>query len=195
MQKNIVVFIFLCLSLASATDMIAVNNLKTTSVPESEASLLTDALRSELGKSGKYQVLERSQMEEILKEQGIQQSGACDEASCAIEMGKLLAVNYIILGNVGKIGKTYTVSVRLVDVGTGIILQDVIESQKCMPDELLTTIVPMLAKKLAGTYKPNRHFAWWTVGGIVGAAAIVVPILILSRKDNGPGNSDITIHW
>jgi curli biogenesis system outer membrane secretion channel CsgG len=67
-------------------------------VTENEALSLTDALRSELGKSGKYQVMERSQMDDILKEQGFQQSGACDEASCAIEIGKILAVNFIGVG-------------------------------------------------------------------------------------------------
>lgn len=193
------VVLLYCLA-ASAADLVAVNNLKATGVTENEALSLTDALRSELGKSGKYQVMERSQMDDILKEQGFQQSGACDEATCAIEMGKILAVNYIIMGNIGMVGKTYTLSVRFVEVGTGKILKDFTEYHKGTADELLTKVVPMLAQKIAGTYEPAKknNAGWWIAGGVVvAAAAIAVPVVLLSRKpaESGPTSSDITIHW
>ena len=63
---------------------IAVNSLASSGISADEAGSLTNTLRSELGKTGKYSVMERSQMEEVLKEQGFQQSGACVEATCAI---------------------------------------------------------------------------------------------------------------
>jgi Curli production assembly/transport component CsgG. len=198
MQKPIVVLFFLFCSIASAADLIAVNNLKATGVTENEALSLTDALRSELGKSGKYQVMERSQMDEILKEQGFQRSGACDEASCAIEMGKILAVNYMVMGNIGMVGKTYTLSVRFVEVGTGRILKDFTEYHKGTADELLTRVVPMLSQKIAGSYQSRKNSTgWWIAGGVAVAAAIAVPAVLLSRKptENGPTSSDIVIHW
>jgi TolB-like protein len=198
MQKSMVVLFFLFCGIASAADLIAVNNLKAIGVTENEALSLTDALRSELGKSGKYQVMERSQMDEILKEQGFQRSGACDEASCAIEMGKILAVNYMVMGTIGMVGKTYTLSVRFVEVGTGKILKDFTEYHKGTADELLTRVIPMLSQKITGTYQPPKNNAgWWIAGGIAVAAAIAVPAVLLSRKtvENGPTSSDITIHW
>lgn len=187
----------ICLSV-SAADLVAVNNLKATGVTENEALSLTDALRSELGKSGKYQVMERSQMNDILKEQGFQQSGACDEASCAIEIGKMLAVNYMVMGNIGMVGKTYTLSVRFVEVGTGKILKDYTEYHKGSTDDLLTSVIPMLAQKIAGTYQPKKnHAALWVAGGVVVAAVIAVPAILLSRKPTGstPASSDVTVHW
>jgi TolB-like protein len=198
MQKSILVLFFLFYSIASGADIVAVNNLKATGVTGNEALSLTDALRSELGKSGKYQVMERSQMEDILKEQGFQQSGVCDEATCAIEIGKILAVNYMVMGNIGMVGKTYTLSVRFVEVGTGKILKDFTEYRKGSTDELLTSVIPILAQKIAGTYKPKKnHTGWWIAGGTVVAAAIVVPALYFSRKkaESGPESSDITVHW
>jgi hypothetical protein len=198
MQKPIVVLFFLFCSIASAADLIAVNNLKAIGVTENEALSLTDALRSELGKSGKYQVMERSQMDEILKEQGFQRSGACDEASCAIEMGKILAVNYMVMGTIGMVGKTYTLSVRCVEVGTGRILKDFTEYHKGTADELLTQVVPMLSQKIAGSYQAKKNnTGWWIAGGIAVAAAIAVPAVLLSRKpaETGSGSSDIVIHW
>jgi TolB-like protein len=198
MQKSIIVLVFLLCTIASAADVVAVNKLKATGVTENEALSLTDALRSELSKSGKYQVMERSQMDDILKEQGFQQSGVCDEAMCAIEIGKLLAVGYMVMGNIGMVGKTYTLSVRFVEVGTGKILKDFTEYHKGSTDELLTKVVPMLAQKIAGTYQPKKNNAgWWVAGGAVVAAAIVVPAVSLTRKpaENGPGSSDVTVHW
>jgi TolB-like protein len=198
MKKTaIVAILFFCFSV-SAADRVAVNNLKATGVTENEALSLTDALRSELGKSGKYQVMERSQMDGLLKEQGFQQSGACDEATCVIEMGKILAVNYIVMGNIGMVGKTYTLSVRFVEVGTGKILKDFTEYHKGTTDELLTSVIPMIAQEIAGTYQPKkRNTNWWIAGGVAVAAAIAVPVILLSHKktENGPSSSDITVHW
>jgi hypothetical protein len=198
MKKTAIVAILLfCLSV-SAADTVAVNNLKGSGVPEREARSLTDALRSELGKTGKYQVMERTQMDEILKEQAFQQSGACDDAGCAIEIGKLLDVSQIVMGNVGMVGTTYTVSVRVVEVRTGKILKDFTEYRKGTIDQLLTNVVPMLAQKIAGTYQPKKNTAgWWIAGGVVAAAAIAVPVVLMNRKKapEGLGAADITVKW
>jgi hypothetical protein len=145
--------------------------------------------------------MERSQMEEILKEQGFQASGTCDEASCAIEMGKILAVKYIVLGNIGKVGKTYTLSVRFVDVATGEILKDYTEYHKGATDGLLTRVVPLIAQKISGTEERKKsHAGWWIAGGSAVAAAAVVAAVVVSKKpDETPsGNhqtSDITFTW
>jgi TolB-like protein len=198
MHKIIISLCFLFYSIALSADMIAVNNLKATGVKENEALSLTDALRSELGKSGKYQVMERTQMDEILKEQGLQQSGTCDEASCAMEIGKLLAVKQIVMGNIGMVGNTYTISVRLVEVGTGKILKDFTEYHKGTADKLLTIVIPRIAQEIAGTYKPPKNnTGWWIAGGVVLAVGIAVPVALFYKKTpkNEPGSSDITVHW
>jgi hypothetical protein len=144
--------------------------------------------------------MERSQMDDILKEQGFQQSDVCDEATCAIELGKLLAVNHMVMGGIGMVGKTYTLSVRVVEVGTGKINKDFTEYHKGSTDELLTKVIPMLAQKIAGTYvEPRKSRAvWWVVGGVAVAAAVGIPwaVAYLSRKpaESVPGSSDITVH-
>jgi curli biogenesis system outer membrane secretion channel CsgG len=63
------------------------------------ATLATDLLNT-----GKFRVMERSQMESILKEQGFQKSGACDGSECAVEVGKLLSVDHMVVGTVAKVG-------------------------------------------------------------------------------------------
>lgn len=89
----------------------AINQLTGSGVEEGEIISLTNALRSELSRTGKFSMMERSQIEEILSEQGFQLSGACSDESCIVEMGQLLAVRYMFLGHVGRVGSTYTVNV------------------------------------------------------------------------------------
>jgi len=97
---------------------VAVLDLEGRGVSTLEAATLTDRLRSELVTVGSFQVVERGQMEMLLQEQGFQQTG-CTSAECAVEVGKLLGVEKMISGSIGKIGALYTVDVRMFDVTTG----------------------------------------------------------------------------
>ena len=78
---------------------LAVLDLDADAITPAEARTLTNKLRNELLKTGKYNVLERSKMEEILKEQGFQQSG-CVSTQCAVEAGQLLGVTHIAAGSI-----------------------------------------------------------------------------------------------
>ena len=130
-------------------DPVAVLDLEATGVTESEAKTLTDKLRGELINTGKFKVIERSQMEQILKEQGFQQTG-CTSSDCAVEMGQLLGVKNIITGSIGKVGQTFLISVRIIHVGTGEITKIVDEDMQGKIDVLLTKGMKNVALKLVG---------------------------------------------
>lgn len=91
-------------------------------VSQSETSTLTDRLRDEIFNTGIYIVLERGEMDEVLKEQGFQQTG-CVTSECAVQVGNMLGVQQMIGGSIGKVGNIYTVSARVIDVGTGEVLK------------------------------------------------------------------------
>jgi len=96
----------------------------------------SDMLTTELVKSKKFRVFERNKLASIMKEQGLQQSGAINPAT-AVQLGKLIGVKYIITGAVteygtsqsgfnaagfgrlGKKGYSSAVDVRAVSVKTG----------------------------------------------------------------------------
>jgi len=71
---------------------IAVSDVLGKGLPQSQADIISDRLRGELVKTGHFSVMERAQMDEVLKEQGFQQSGACTEQSCIVAMGQMLGV-------------------------------------------------------------------------------------------------------
>ena len=79
---------------------------------------LTESLRDSLLKSGRFQIMARGEMEKVLKEQQISLAAACDTTDCAVEYGQNLSVAKIVVGNVAKVGTTYQVMLKIVDVAT-----------------------------------------------------------------------------
>lgn len=118
---------------------IAVLPLQGNGISPTEVLVLTDELRSVMVQTGKYIVVERSNMESILHEQGFQLSG-CTSAECAVEAGKLLGVNKMVTGSVGKLGELYNINIRLFDVGTGRIEKSVSQKHEGSVEELLDVI-------------------------------------------------------
>jgi hypothetical protein len=57
-------------------------------------------------------------VDEILTEQGFQQSG-CTSDECAVEVGALLGVQYMVSGSIGRLGETYTIDAKIVSIETG----------------------------------------------------------------------------
>ena len=115
--------LLLFIGLAFAQDItIAVLEFEGQGVSQSETRTLTGRLRDEMFNTGVFIVLERGKMDEVLKEQGFQQTG-CVTSECAVEVGNMLGVQQMIGGSIGKVGNIYTVSARVIDVGTGEVLK------------------------------------------------------------------------
>ena len=129
---------------------LAVNNLTAHGLTESEAMTLTDVLRSRLMETGKFKVMERSEMETILREQAFQASGACTEEACIVEMGQLLGIEQILAGSIGQVGKAYSINVRIISVKSGEILHSVSHNYTGPIENLLTSEMTVVAKKIAG---------------------------------------------
>jgi|GEM_PF-1587214 hypothetical protein len=99
---------------------ISVMDLNTTSgLSSKEIALLTDKLLNSLVEYRVFDVVERSKRDEILKEQGFQMTGACDQTSCLVEAGQLLGAQKMIGGTIGKLGNVYAVELRMLDIQTG----------------------------------------------------------------------------
>jgi formylglycine-generating enzyme required for sulfatase activity len=139
---------------AADAELVAVMDLQPVEARPAEALAITNQLRTHLLKTGKFTLVDRSQMEEILKEQALQQTG-CTSEECAVQVGKLLGVRKIVAGSVTKLSdQLWQVSVLVLDVETAQTLQAETETYE---GNLLTVIrggVPDLAARLAGTGRP-----------------------------------------
>lgn len=119
-----------------------------------EAIALTQRLSGEMVNTNVFILVDRSQMEEILQEQGFQQSG-CSSAECAVEIGNLLGVQQMVSGSFGKIGETYTIETKLFSVETSETVRAVNKTYKGAVDGLITQ-VELVAWELAGLEPPDE---------------------------------------
>ncbi len=145
---NVFLFSFPVMLSAQGKTNVAVLDLEGRGVSALEAATLTDRLRSEMVDIGYFQVIERGQMEMVLQEQGFQQTG-CTSAECAVEVGKLLGVEKMVAGSIGKLGALYTLDVRMFDVTTGGI-ERVSKREHRGDIEGLIDLLAIIASDLAG---------------------------------------------
>jgi TolB-like protein len=179
---------------------VAVLDFEGRGITQLEAATLTDRLMSELAKTEAVILVERQQVDEILKEQGFQQSG-CTTVECAAEVGALLGVQKMVAGSVGKIGETYTIDAKMFSVETGMTEKTVSKTYTGKVDGLITEIeitawelvdleVPdhLLTKQKITTptvVKKSEGPNWllWSLAGLVTGAGIYY---VLTLPEPGP---------
>ena len=133
-------------------ETIAVYDFVANNVEIMEVNALCDRLRNELFDSGSYEVIERGMMEEILQEQGFQQTG-CVSSECAVEVGKLVGVEMIVTGSISRLGKYFSINARMVNVETGELSQTASFDYEGDIGGLLITGMKQIAQKLSGVDK------------------------------------------
>lgn len=125
-------------------------------ISQEEAALLTDRFAAEFDKLGRYQILNRSKMKEILDQQNFARSESCSAAECAVEAGKLLAAQKMVYGTVGKFGELYTVNTCLIDVETGSQERSGTSDFRGPKEDVLTVLMAANAHKLLGLKPPSE---------------------------------------
>ena len=76
-----------------------------------------ELLTQKLIRESKFRLLERSQLDTVLREQKLGLSGAI-ESDTAAQVGKLAGARLAALGTVTRVGKNYQISAKLVDTDT-----------------------------------------------------------------------------
>jgi hypothetical protein len=117
-------------------------------VGRGEAASLSDIFCSRLAETGAYIIVERNRIKVILDEQGFQQSEACSNVECIVEAGKILKVEKIFAGVIGKIGRLYTVNIQMVDVATGQIQINKSRQHEGAIEDLATIVMPEMASEM-----------------------------------------------
>ncbi|HRZ80785.1 MAG TPA: CsgG/HfaB family protein, partial [bacterium] len=143
--------------LAKKNMRIAVLELTPLQVAPDLATGVTDLIVTELVNCGEFEVLERMQVIKILNEQGFQQTGVTDTTK-AIEAGKLLNTDTVMIGTLQQFNKSIVINVKIVDVATGKIL--LADKQVAERDDKLieasSTLVSSLVSRMTG-YKPVQQ--------------------------------------
>ncbi len=103
--------------LSQSKPTIAVLTLEAKNVGQETADAVADILSTELFNCQRFKVIERQAIMRILEEQKLQMTGVTDMGR-AVEIGKILNVEKILIGSVSRLGESYIINTRLVDVKT-----------------------------------------------------------------------------
>lgn len=166
---------------------IAILNMDAKGVSPVEAEVLSERLRSHISQAlvsieytasedlDQYQVVEQTQVERILEQFEIQNIG-CVSDSCAIEFGKMLQVDRIVIGQIGLVGNTYLVSVRIIDVESGKSIANSSREHKGSIDDILGTVILDVGDELLFGKKKSRKklyiYTGIVIAGVAAAAAL-----------------------
>ncbi len=166
-----------------------------------EAGSLSDIFQAQLVDMGEFIVVDRQRIKAILQEQGFQQSEACSQVECIVEAGKILKVEKMFAGTIGKVGRIFNVNIQAIDITTAQIVINKSRQYSGDIEDLASDIVPkmaneiaqeMLGKKVASSVVSSGGSTWYYyVGGavLVGGGAAV---LLVKKGATTPGDEGTT---
>lgn len=162
---------------------------------EKTISAVTSRFETDLLATDSFKIVERRNIDRILREQGFQQSGACDNSQCSVEIGQVLSVDGIFTGELSRVGKTWSLSVKRTNVGTGQTeFSHVLDISGSLEDVLRGGCAEMAAIA-SGRKKPGKDHTvlvakgsapiWpWIAGGVVVAGGAVATAILLSQDNS-----------
>ncbi len=110
---------------------------------------LAALVRDEFQKSDRYDLMDRDMMKERMTEKDFAATTECDQVRCLVRYGKTLDVPKIVGGFATSFGKSWLLTIRLVDVNTG--REEDTFSQTCAGDmECLLALSRQGARVLLG---------------------------------------------
>lgn len=179
-----------------------------TGIDPDELKAVAGRLESELMRTGAFRVVERRNIDAILREQGLQESGACTTSDCQVEVGQILGVERIVSGELTHMGKLWSLTVRQVDVSSGALVTSHVLDIHGKLETVLRGGCPQIADILSGKTKPTEtrtvlqersSNTWlWVVGGSAIAAGGVIAVILLSQDDNKTETTptrEVSVSW
>lgn len=85
-------------------------------IKDYEAISLSNRLHSGLVQTNQFQVIETEKVTALFNEMGLQQAGTCTDERCVSQAGHMLGAQWMVTGTVGKVGSTYSLDIRIIDV-------------------------------------------------------------------------------
>jgi len=195
-DKIALVSVFLIASLASAQvtvttesakPRLAIIPLEANDISETDASIATQYLTTEIIRQGRFWVLEREYMAQIMEEQAMVLT--CTDVECAIEIGRVLAAERVIVGSVTSSGGNYVLTIRMIDVEEGSVIASTTERTAASSTALSSLAKDIGARTYLNTIEEpsNTDWLWWTLGGVA-AVGGGVAIALMSGEDGGGGD-------
>ncbi len=183
MKIKILVILIFSLTLAFA-QKIAVLDFKPLGYFDAqEIKVLSERFRNEIVKTGKFEVMERQVIDALDQEIARQLSDGFDKNRVA-EFGKKRGAAYIVIGNIGKIGKRYTIDIKMINCTTTHIEKSFTEDYKGDMEGLID-VMHSIAFEMAGIKEKKGTWKWITSGVITVGGIVAYLILSAEAEETG----------
>ncbi len=147
MMKPLLLLITILFSVYGEKINIAVLDFDAIGISEQNVTILSNKFRSDLVNGGHVTIVDRGEMNTILKEQEFQQTG-CTSQECAVEVGQVLGVSHMVTGSISLMSDLYYINAKLINVESGVIEKSVDEYINEDITKVLTSGMPTVAANL-----------------------------------------------
>ncbi len=111
---------FLCAFAAFSVPQVAViNAVLAKGIDPTVAAPITDKIIEEMIRSGKFIVIDRTNVEQILKEKEFQLSSGVVRNEEMRQAGEYLGADFVVVANITRVGSTYVISSKMINVISG----------------------------------------------------------------------------
>ena len=126
-------------------------------VENSMVNSLSDMLINSMFSTNHYTIVERTQIDKIIREQGFQKGEITEDVS--VKIGQILNVKAIVLGTVIQLGGEYNLDIRLVDVENGELISTagVTKRPEDTFRDMMNDLTLQLDNKLYGLDKRKKY--------------------------------------
>jgi len=164
-------------------------------ITKEEAASLSDIFQAQLVQMGEFIVVDRNRIKAILQEQGFQQSEACSQVECIVDVGRILKVEKMFAGTIGKVGRIFNVNIQVIDIATAQIVSNKSRQHSGDLEDLATDVIPDIAQEMAQemTGKDVRArvatsggSTWYYYVGGVALAGGAAAVLLMGKGGTNP---------
>lgn len=171
---SIVVLFMITLTWAEKPTLV-IMDFEANGIPPEEAKVFTEHLKVELFNSESYSIIEKSEINQKLQEEGFS-GDKCATVDCLVQAGKFCGAEQAVGGSITKIGDTYSVMVRLVDVNHSQLVKAFAYDHKGDIISLLSDGTSKVAAKISEPKKLNAEpVVAEKVGTVVEDTVIIAP--------------------
>ncbi len=128
-------------------------------------TLLYELILTEFQNYSNLSVISKTDISSMVQYETEKELAGCDDSSCMAEIGGALGVDKVVIGHVGKLGSSYVVTLKLMNIKNATVENRVSETIPANEDKLIP-LIKFLANKLLKNYskykikKDNKDFSF-----------------------------------
>jgi hypothetical protein len=155
--------------------------------------MLANLLTSHLDSIGKYQIMTRADIASLLGLEEQRQLVGCDETSCFAEIGGALGAQYMVAGQVGRLGGRLVLTLKLLETRVARIERQLSktlpEQEEQVPELIRQTSYELVGLK-APALTPWYKNPWvWAIAGVVVAGSVTAGVIAGTRGGGLPSGA------